>query len=117
MSDLGSASMVRQNPQQVTMPKEVLEFETSKEVQVVTSFIDMRIKDDLLRGIYQYGFEKPSAIQQCAVVLILQSRDVITQASSGTRKTSMIGWTEGPEIKEREVTFYHLAPTNSSKNT
>jgi hypothetical protein len=32
--------------------------------QVVTSFDDMNLKDELLRGIYAYGFEKPSAIQQ-----------------------------------------------------
>lgn len=32
--------------------------------QVVTSFDDMHLKDELLRGIYAYGFEKPSAIQQ-----------------------------------------------------
>ncbi len=32
--------------------------------QVVASFDDMNLKDDLLRGIYAYGFEKPSAIQQ-----------------------------------------------------
>ena len=70
-----------------------LEFETSKEVQVLTSFAEMGIKDDLLRGIYQYGFEKPSAIQQRAVVPILQGRDVIAQAQSGTGKTSMIGLT------------------------
>ena len=60
--------MVRQNPRQVTAPEEALEFETSKEVHVVTSFAEMGIKDDLLRGIYQYGFEKPSAIRQRAVV-------------------------------------------------
>ena len=93
MSDLGGASMVRQNPRRVTAPEEALEFETSKEVQVVTSFAEMGIKDDLLRGIYQYGFEKPSAIQQRAVVPILQGRDVIAQAQSGTGKTSMIGLT------------------------
>ena len=91
MSDLDGASMVRQNPRRVMAPEEALEFETSKEVQVVTSFAEMGIKDDLLRGIYQYGFEKPSAIQQRAVVPILQGRDVIAQAQSGTGKTTMIG--------------------------
>ena len=62
MSNLGGASMVGQNPQRVTASEEALEFETSKEVKVVTSFADMGIKDDLLCGIYQYGFKKPSAI-------------------------------------------------------
>ena len=76
MSDLGSASMVRQNPRRVMAPEETLEFETSKEVQVVTSFANMGIKDDLLRGIYLYSFEKPSAIWQRVMVPILQGQDV-----------------------------------------
>ncbi|KAK9989018.1 hypothetical protein SO802_029257 [Lithocarpus litseifolius] len=113
MSDLGGASMVRQNPRRVTAPEEALEFETSKEVQVVTSFADMGIKDDLLRGIYQYGFEKPSAIQQRAVLPILQGRDVIAQAQSGTGKTSMIGLTvcQTVDTSSREVQALILSPT------
>jgi hypothetical protein len=67
-----------------------LEFETSNEVQVVTSFNDMGLKEELLRGIYSYGFDKPSAMQQHAVVPILLGRDVVAQAQSGTGKTSMI---------------------------
>lgn len=50
----------------------------------------MGIREDLLRGCYAYGFEKPSAIQQRAVVPIITGRDVIAQAQSGTGKTSMI---------------------------
>ncbi|KAL0447622.1 UNVERIFIED_CONTAM: Eukaryotic initiation factor 4A-3 [Sesamum latifolium] len=67
-----------------------LVFETSKGVEPITSFDEMGIKDDLLRGIYNYGFEKPSAIQQRAVLPIISGRDVIAQAQSGTGKTSMI---------------------------
>jgi ATP-dependent RNA helicase len=47
----------------------------------------------LLRGLYSYGFEKPSAIQARAVVPILGKRDVIAQAQSGTGKTSLIALT------------------------
>lgn len=50
----------------------------------------MSLKEDLLRGLYAYGFEKPSAIQQRAVVPITEGRDVIAQAQSGTGKSSMI---------------------------
>ena len=32
-----------------------VEFETSEEVDVVTSFDKLNLKDDLLRGIYAYG--------------------------------------------------------------
>jgi translation initiation factor 4A len=37
-------------------------------VQVCENFDDMNLKEELLRGIYAYGFEKPSAIQQRAIV-------------------------------------------------
>ena len=50
----------------------------------------MGIREDLLRGLYSYGFEKPSAIQQRAIMPICSGRDVIAQAQSGTGKTSMI---------------------------
>ena len=42
---------------------------------------------DLIRGIYSYGFEKPSPIQQQAIKPLLSKRDIIAQAQSGTGKT------------------------------
>lgn len=39
-----------------------------------------RLKEDLIRGIYAYGFERPSAIQQRAILPILKGRDVIAQS-------------------------------------
>jgi ATP-dependent RNA helicase len=39
----------------------------------------MKLKEELLRGIYGYGFEKPSAIQQRAILPIISGRDVIAQ--------------------------------------
>eukprot|EP00966_Prymnesium_polylepis_P191955 4448436-Prymnesium_polylepis.1 len=48
----------------------------------------MNLKEDLLRGIYSYGFEKPSAIQQRAIKPLLMMRDTIAQAQSGTGKTA-----------------------------
>lgn len=53
---------------------ESMEFETSKGVKVVSSFDAMGLREDLLRGIYQFGFEKPSAIQQRAILPIVQAR-------------------------------------------
>ena len=50
-----------------------VEFETSEEVDVVPTFDSMGIREDLLRGIYAYGFEKPSAIQQRAIKQIIKS--------------------------------------------
>lgn len=44
----------------------------------------MEIPEELLRGIYAYGFEKPSAIQQRAIKPTMLGRDLIAQAQSGT---------------------------------
>lgn len=81
---------------------EGLTFETSKGVQAVRSFDDMQLKPDLLRGVYQYGFEKPSAIQQRAIGPILGTRDVIAQAQSGTGKTSMIALSLCQKVDNRQ---------------
>ncbi len=54
----------------------------------LTSFDDMKLKPDLLRGVYAYGFERPSAIQERAIMPICTGRDVIAQAQSGTGKTA-----------------------------
>uniref|UniRef100_A0A7S0QCE9 RNA helicase n=1 Tax=Cryptomonas curvata TaxID=233186 RepID=A0A7S0QCE9_9CRYP len=50
----------------------------------------MKLREDLLRGVYAYGFEKPSAIQQRAIIPMTQGRDVIAQSQSGTGKTAML---------------------------
>ena len=60
------------------------DFETSEGVEVVPSFDNMGLREDLLRGIYAYGFERPSAIQQRAIKPVVKRRDVIAQAQSGT---------------------------------
>merc|ERR1719156_264496 len=48
----------------------------------------MNLDSQLLRGIYGYGFEKPSTIQQRAIVPCVSGHDVIAQAQSGTGKTA-----------------------------
>eukprot|EP00878_Enallax_costatus_P000286 GHUV01000358.1.p1 GENE.GHUV01000358.1~~GHUV01000358.1.p1 ORF type:complete len:411 (+),score=136.95 GHUV01000358.1:140-1372(+) len=52
------------------------------------SFDQMGLLENLLRGIYAYGFEKPSAIQQKGIVPFTKALDVIQQAQSGTGKTA-----------------------------
>ena len=72
--------------------------------EVVDSFDNMDLKPELLRGIYAYGwvhidytlyythtvlsFERPSAIQQRAIMPVVKQNDVIAQAQSGTGKTA-----------------------------
>ncbi|KRX84177.1 Eukaryotic initiation factor 4A, partial [Trichinella sp. T6] len=56
--------------------------------EMVNSFEKMGLREELLRGVFAYGFEKPSVIQQLAIVPCCQRRDVIAQAQSGTGKTA-----------------------------
>ena len=50
-------------------------------------FEDMSLKMELLRGIFQYGFEKPSEIQKTGIPAINTKKDCIIQAQSGMGKT------------------------------
>jgi translation initiation factor 4A len=81
--------------------------------QKVTSFDDMDLKEELLRGIYANGFEKPSAIQQKAIMPVLAGRDVIGQAQSGTGKTATFTISMLQKLDEslNEVQGIVLAPT------
>ena len=92
---------------------ENITFDTSKGVKVVSTFDSMGIREDLLRGLYSYGFEKPSAIQQRAIVPITSGRDVIAQAQSGTGKTSMISLAlcQMLDTNTREIQALVLSPT------
>ena len=67
------------------------------------SFDDMNLQMKLLRGIYAYGFEKPSKIQQVGIIPITKGYDVIGQSQSGTGKTGtfLIGTLQqiDPELK------------------
>lgn len=55
--------------------------------EVYETFDSMNLPDNLLRGIYSYGFERPSVIQQKAIKPIASGQDVLAQAQSGTGKT------------------------------
>ena len=50
-------------------------------------FEEANLKDALLRGIYKYGWETPSVIQQQGIPAIMTGRDVIMQSQSGMGKT------------------------------
>ncbi|KAF8601118.1 DEAD-domain-containing protein [Ceratobasidium sp. AG-I] len=92
---------------------EKLVYESSEGVKVISSFEKMGLKEDLLRGIYAYNFEKPSAIQQRAIQPITQGRDVIAQAHSGTGKTAafVIPVLQSVDTTLRETQALVLSPT------
>jgi len=57
-------------------------------IREINSWEELEAKIPLLRGIYNYGFEKPSPIQRKAILPIFSGKDVIAQAQSGTGKTA-----------------------------
>jgi len=81
--------------------------------EVIESFDDLPLHENLLRGIYSYGFEKPSAIQQRGIKPLLVGRDTIGQAQSGTGKTAtfVIGSLQKIDYQERSTQVLILAPT------
>jgi|TARA_A100001015_G_C14945200_1_gene694341 translation initiation factor 4A len=81
--------------------------------EAVATFDDMELDEKLLRGIYAYGFEKPSAIQQRGIIPILKGYDSIAQAQSGTGKTATfaISILQSVNMKEVMCQALVLAPT------
>ena len=51
-------------------------FETNWELEV-DNFDDMSLKEEVLRGIYAFGFKEPSPIQQKGILPIIQGKDTI----------------------------------------
>jgi len=51
-------------------------------------FEDFFLKRELLMGIFEKGFEKPSPVQEEAIPIILQNRNVLARAKNGTGKTA-----------------------------
>jgi len=93
--------------------EEKLEFTTSKGVEVMASFDAMGLREDLLRGVYAYGFEKPSAIQQRAIIPIIKGRDCIAQSQSGTGKTAVfcIGVLQTVDMRTTNLQALTISPT------
>lgn len=77
------------------------------------SFDEMELHEDLLRGVYCYGFEKPSLIQQRAIVPLHQGKDIIAQSQSGTGKTGtfLIGSIQKVDLSLNKTQVLILSPT------
>ena len=74
---------------------------------------DLDIDPNILRGVYSHGFEKPSPIQQKAILPIIKGRDIIAQAQSGTGKTATftIGALSLIDLKDNSTQALILSPT------
>ena len=83
------------------------------EVESIGQFDNMNLHENLLRGIYGYGFESPSSIQQKAIVPLINGKDLIAQAQSGSGKTGAfcIGALQKIDVNMNNVQILILAHT------
>ena len=78
-----------------------------------TTWESLNLTENLTRGIYRFGFEKPTPIQQMAILPIIQRKDVVAQAQSGTGKTGSftIASLQQIDLTSRTTQVLILAPT------
>lgn len=93
--------------------KDDIVLESSEDLEIFRTFDSMNLKEPLLRGIYAHGYEKPSPIQQRAIIPIIKGRDVIVQSQAGTGKTAVfcIGSLQVVDLSLREPQVLILSPT------
>merc|ERR1712194_524612 len=79
----------------------------------VQKFEELNLHKDLLRGIFGFGFAKPSVIQQKGILPIIKGKDTIAQAQSGSGKTGtfVIGCLQLIEPAQLNVQCLILSPT------
>ena len=76
-------------------------------------FEDMFIRRELLMGIYEAGFEKPSPIQEEAIPIALTKRDILARAKNGTGKTAafVIPSLQQIDVSKPKIQAVILVPT------
>lgn len=81
--------------------------------EVVENFEDLKLKKDLLRGIFNYGFVRPSSIQQKGIMPLILKKDTIEQAQSGSGKTAtfVIGCLQNIDFEDLKTQALIIAPT------
>jgi ATP-dependent RNA helicase DeaD len=79
----------------------------------VTTFAELGLSEPLLAALRDVGYEKPSPIQEQTIPLLLQGRDVMGQAQTGTGKTAAFGlpMIQFVDPEENEVQALVLTPT------
>lgn len=76
-------------------------------------FEDYFLKRELLMGIFEKGFEKPSPIQEESIPIALTGRDILARAKNGTGKTAAfcIPVLERVDVSRNDIQAMLLVPT------
>lgn len=81
---------------------------------IIENWDELNLKTEILRGIFSYGFEKPSEIQKKSIPEMIKGKDVIAQAQSGMGKTGAfsISTLERIDCTKPQLQALLLAPTH-----
>jgi translation initiation factor 4A len=92
--------------------------DTSPEQYYFNSWDELETDNNILRGIYAYGFENPSEIQKKAIKAICSGKDVVAQAQSGTGKTAAfsIGVLNKLDVSKNKTQAIIISPTKELTN-
>ena len=79
----------------------------------VDPFKALGLREDVYKAIKGFGYETPTAIQKETVSVILEGRDVIGQAETGSGKTAAFAWPllSQIDLKVKNPQILVLAPT------
>lgn len=106
---MSDSNTIENESKEETMPTPTVE----ERFPPITSWDELSLNEDLLRGIYSYGLERPSPIQSKAILPVMSGNDVIAQAQSGTGKTATftVASLSKVDIGLREEQILIVAPT------
>ncbi|XP_007102627.1 ATP-dependent RNA helicase DDX19A [Physeter macrocephalus] len=107
--------LIRSNLVDNTNQVEVLQRDPNSPLYSVKSFEELRLKPQLLQGVYAMGFNRPSKIQENALPMMLAEppQNLIAQSQSGTGKTAafVLAMLSRVEPAERYPQCLCLSPT------
>ena len=85
----------------------------TSEVSSLPKFSDLKLIEPLYKALNEVGYETPSPIQALTIPLILEGRDVLGQAQTGTGKTAAFALPllSKLDIKQKDPQVLVLAPT------
>lgn len=91
-----------------------IELENNNSITLYEDWDKFNLKEEVHRGLLSYGFEKPTAIQQKAIKPLIDGRDIVGQAQSGTGKTGAftVGTLQRVDVSQQSTQVIILSNTH-----
>lgn len=90
-NEASDAAPEREEPRKRREPKAPTPIDASQELFAQQTFADLGLRNSVLKGIEAMGFRNPTVIQSQLIPLVIEGRDVLGQAKTGSGKTAAFG--------------------------